>query len=272
MTNQEGDRYEFYSAQYARFGSKLAAEVRREAYGEDLGQQGWRTLDEQNEIATFINQKTNTHLLDIACGSGGPALALAARTGCKITGIDIEAAGIAQAKDLAVALGLSETSDFRVADCSQQLPFDDATFGLVTCIDAINHLKDRYAAIRDWFRILRPGGSLLLTDAAVLTGAVSKHELDIRASQGEFSLVPPGINEKAIASAGFALQKSVDTTHATADIALKLSAIRKAKSQALQDEEGADWFAKRQRFLQTTAELAASGRLSRFLYVAQKPE
>ena len=272
MPNKEGYRYDFYSAQYARFGSKLAAEVRREAYGEDLGQQGWRTLGEQNEIATLINHKPNTHLLDIACGSGGPALALAARTGCKLTGVDIEAAGIAQAKDLSVALGLGESSDFRVADCSQQLPFEEATFDLVTCIDAILHLKDRYAAFRDWFRILRPGGYLLLTDAAVLTGTVSKQELDIRASQGEFSFVPPGINEKAIASAGFALQKSVDTTQPMADIALKLNAIRKARSQALQDEEGADWFAKRQRFLQTTAELAASGRLSRFLYIAQKPE
>jgi len=272
VPNQESDRYEFYSAQYARFGSKLAAEVRREAYGEDLGQQGWRTLDEQNEIITLIKQKPNTHLLDIACGSGGPALALAARTGCKLTGIDIEAAGIAQAKDLSAALGLGEVVNFLVADCSQRLPFEETAFDLVTCIDAILHLKDRYAALRDWFRILRPGGKLLLTDAAVLTGAVSKQELDIRASQGEFSFVPPGVNEKAIASAGFQLKKSADTTQATADIALKLHATRKSRSQALQDEEGAEWFAKRQRFLQTTAELAATGRLSRFLYIAQKPE
>jgi ubiquinone/menaquinone biosynthesis C-methylase UbiE len=272
VPNQESDRYEFYRAQYTRFGSKLAAEVRREAYGEDLGQQGWRTLDEQNEIISLIKQRPNTHLLDIACGSGGPALALAARTGCKLTGIDIEAAGIAQAKDLSVALGLSEVASFLVADCGQRLPFEEAAFDLVTCIDAILHLKDRYAALRDWFRILQPGGNLLLTDAAVLTGAVSKQELDIRASQGEFSFVPHGINEKAIASAGFHLKKCADTTQATADIALKLNAIRKARSQALQDEEGSDWFAKRQRFLQTTAELAATGRLSRFLYIAQKPE
>lgn len=271
MPDQESDRYEFYSEQYARFGSKLATEVRREAYGEDLGQQGWRTLAEQDEIATLISQKPNTHLLDIACGSGGPALALATRTGCKLTGIDIEAAGIAQAKNLSTELGLSETADFRVADCSQRLPFNDAAFDAVTCIDAINHLKNRFEALRDWFRILRPGGSLLVTDAAILTGAVSKQELDIRASQGDFVFVSPGVNEKAIASAGFRLQKSVDTTQAIADIAFKLHAARKARSQALQDEEGAEWFAKRQRFLATTAELAASSRLSRFIYVAEKP-
>ena len=40
----------------------------------------------------------------------------------------------------------------------------------------------------------------------------------------------------------------------------------------LEREEGADWFVRRQRFLATTAELAASRRLSRFLYLAEKPE
>ena len=271
MPDRGNDRYEFYSAQYARFGSKLAAEIRREAFGEDLGQQSWRTLAEQDEIAALIGQRPNTHLLDVACGSGGPALALAARTGCRLTGIDIEATGIAQAKDISVALGLSHNAEFLVADCSQRLPLDDAAFDLVTCIDAILHFKDRNAALRDWFRLLRPGGSLLLTDAAILTGIVSKREIDIRASQGEFSFVPPGINEKAIMSAGFALQKSVDATQATADIASRLRTVREARSEALQDEEGSEWFAKRQRFLKTTAELAASGRLSRFIYVAQKP-
>ena len=39
---------------------------------------------------------------------------------------------------------------------------------------------------------------------------------------------------------------------------------------ALKSEEGAEWFAKRQRFLIVTATLAAEGRLSRFRYVADK--
>ena len=34
VSSEAKDRYDFYSAQYARFGSPLAAEVRREAYGE----------------------------------------------------------------------------------------------------------------------------------------------------------------------------------------------------------------------------------------------
>src|SRR3954447_16202794 len=70
-------QYEFYSAQYARFGSDIAVEIRREVYGEDQGQQGWRTLDEQAQIAALIDRRP-CHVLDIGCGSGGPSLALVA--------------------------------------------------------------------------------------------------------------------------------------------------------------------------------------------------
>ena len=45
MKEGEGNRFEFYSAQYAPFGTKLAGEIRQEIYGTDL--QGSRTLDVQ---------------------------------------------------------------------------------------------------------------------------------------------------------------------------------------------------------------------------------
>src|SRR4051794_25246829 len=82
-------QYEFYSAQYARFGSDIAVEIRREVYGEDQGQQGWRPLDEQAQIVALIDRRP-CHVLDIGCGSGGPSLALVAATGCTLTGIDRE--------------------------------------------------------------------------------------------------------------------------------------------------------------------------------------
>ena len=37
----------FYGPQYGRFGTDEAAEIRREVYGIDLGQQGWRGAEEQ---------------------------------------------------------------------------------------------------------------------------------------------------------------------------------------------------------------------------------
>ncbi|WP_457588484.1 hypothetical protein [Ensifer canadensis] len=70
--------FTFYRAQYSRFGSRFADEIRLEAYGEDLGQQGWRSLGEQGDIFGLVQSSPQGNLLDVACGSGGPSIAIAA--------------------------------------------------------------------------------------------------------------------------------------------------------------------------------------------------
>jgi len=264
-------RFDFYGGHYGRFGTNLAAEVRREAYGEDLGQTGWRTAAEQAEIANHLRLGPDSHVIDVACGAGGPSLALVERSGCQLTGVDVEAAGIAYAKAQASARGLADRSTFAVADCSGRLPFEDGTFNAVLCIDAISHLPDRFGTLSEWARLLHRGGRLLFTDSTVLTGAVAKSEIDIRGGIGFFLFVPPGLDEEAIEAAGLTLLRREDRTAATAQVAARLHAARARRAAALEREEGADWFGQRQRLLATAAELAASHRLSRFLYLAEKP-
>ncbi|MFO1060371.1 MAG: class I SAM-dependent methyltransferase [Dongiaceae bacterium] len=261
----------FYGPQYSRFGGEQAIALRREVYGEDLGQQGWRSLAEQAELPGLLRLDASSRLLDIACGSGGPSVDLVARSGCRVTGIDREEGGVAYARDLAAARGMADRASFAVEDAAAPLPFPDGAFDAVLCIDSINHLGERFVRLADWARLLAPGGRLLFADPGVLTGGVEKSELDVRASLGAFLLVPPGLNERAIAAAGLALQRCEDRTAAVAEIAGRWHAARARRGAALQEEEGADWFAERQRFLAVTAELAGSGRLSRFLYLAEKP-
>jgi SAM-dependent methyltransferase len=265
------ERFDFYGGHYGRFNSKLAAEVRREVYGEDLGQTGWRTAAEQAEIAHHLRLGPDSRVLDVACGAGGPSLALVERTGCQITGVDIEPTAIAHANAEARARGLADRSTFAVVDCSGRLPFEDGAFDAVLCIDAISHLPDRFGTLLEWARLLVRGGRLLFTDSGVLTGAVAKSELDIRGGIGFFLLVPPGLNERVIEATRLILLQRQDRTAATAEIAARLHAGRARRAAALAREEGADWFEQRQRLLATMAELAESRRLSRFLYLAEKP-
>lgn len=269
--NTPTGRFDFYGAHYGRFGSDLAVAVRREVYDEELGQTGWRTGAEQAEIADLLRLGPDLDLLDVACGSGGPSLAFAASAGCRVVGLDVEAAGIAQARAEAAARGLADRADFRVADCGGRLPFADGSFGAVLCVDAVSHLPDRAAVLREWARLCRPGGRLLFTDPVVVTGPVAKAELDARAALGFYLFVPPGVNEALVAAAGLALLRLEDRTPAVAEIAARWHAARARHVSALEREEGADWFAHRQGFLAMTAELAASRRLSRLLYLAEKP-
>ena len=265
------DRFDFYGAHYRRFGGGLATDLRREVYGDgDVGQTGWRTGEEQAEIPGLLRLGPVAHVLDVACGAGGPSLDLAERTGCRLTGLDIEPAGVARAGAEAAARGLADRVAFRALDCGGRLPFADGAFDAVLCVDALVHLPDRLAALREWARLLRPGGRLLFADAAVLTGPVAKGELDARAANGAFLLVPPGCNEAALAAAGLALLRREDRTEAVAGIAGRWHAARARHAAALEREEGAAWFKQRQRFLEVTARLAANRQLSRFLYLAEK--
>jgi len=270
MTNQDEGRTDFYSIQYARFGSALAAEIRREVFGEDIGQQGWRTAAEQAEIADFLRVGQVNLVLDVACGSGGPSLAFVERTGCRLTGVDREEVGIGYAQAQVLARGLSGRATFSVLDCEKPLPFEEGGFDAVMCIDAISHLRDRYETLRDWARLLRNGGRLVFTDVAVITGAITKSELDIRVASGPFVFVPPGINEDAIKAAGLTLLRLEDRTTAIVEIGTRMCSARARHAATLKQEEGADGFEKRQRLYATAAELAKSSRLSRFLYVAER--
>jgi SAM-dependent methyltransferase len=265
------ERFDFYGGHYGRFTAELAAEVRSEVYGEDLGQTGWRTAAEQAEIAHYLRLGPDSRVLDIACGAGGPSLALVDRTGCQITGVDIEPTAIEHANAEARRRRLADRSTFAVVDCSGRLPFEDGAFGAVHCIDAISHLPDRFGTLLEWARLLVRGGRLLFTDSSVLTAAVATSELAIRGGIGVFLVVPPGLDEEAIEAAGLVLLKREDRTAATAEVAARLHAARARRAAALEREEGADWFGQRQRLLATTADLAQSRRLSRFLYLAEKP-
>jgi SAM-dependent methyltransferase len=100
-----------------------------------------------------LDVRDGVRLLDIACGSGF-ADQLAARRGATVTGLD------AAASLVAIAQARLPDSDFRVGDMFA-LPFDDASFDVVTSFNGI--WKDCDGALEEAHRVLVPGGRLGLT-------------------------------------------------------------------------------------------------------------
>ena len=70
-----------------------------------------------------------------------------------------------------------------MVNATEKLPFSDATFDAITCIDAINHLPDR-PCDRGMGRLLKPGGHLLFTDPITVTGPLTHQEIVMRSSIG----------------------------------------------------------------------------------------
>jgi 2-polyprenyl-3-methyl-5-hydroxy-6-metoxy-1,4-benzoquinol methylase len=209
-------------------------------------------------------------LLDVACGSGGPMLRIVEKTGAHATGIDIHQDGIATAEKQAETRGLAGRATFRVCDASEPLPFDDASFDAVMCIDAINHLPDRERVIADWARVLEPGGRVLFADPIVLTGALTNEEIAIRSSIGFFLFVAPDYDDRVIAASGLELIAKEDTTESVARLAARWREARAKREADLRKVEGDEKFDGLQRFLEVASRIARERRLSRFVYVAEK--
>src|SRR5258706_5056572 len=111
-----------YNTNYGNFETELYAQIRQEAFGEDIGQNSWLTSDEQDRFLEWLDLFPGKTLLDVACGAGGPALRIAAATGCSVVGIDIhEQAGTA-ARSLAAQRGLAEQGKVSGPDGSRPLP------------------------------------------------------------------------------------------------------------------------------------------------------
>jgi SAM-dependent methyltransferase len=209
--------------------------------------------------------------LDVGCGSGGPALFLARETGCRVTGIDINEAGIRAGETLAGESGMQEAVTFRQADVCEPLAFGEGEFDAIVCMDVLCHLRDRGQIFKDWHRVLRAGGRVLVTDPVVVTGLVPKEDLATRSSTGHFEFCPPGMNERLLGDAGFDLEPTIDATEAEAAVAKRWHDAREKRAADLKEMEGDETFAGLQRFLWTVHRLCAERRLSRDVYLAHKP-
>ena len=252
------------------FKRSCTREIRREAFGEDIGQNSWLTAEEQDRFLKWLDLSPGKTLLDVACGAGGPALRIAAITGCSVVGMDVHEQAIATASSLAAQRGLAERAEFRVTDATGRLPFSEASFDAITCIDAINHFPDRPRVIAEWARLLKPGGRLLFTDPITVTGALTNAEIAVRSSAGFYLFVPHGYDERVIAQCGLRLLVCEDVTANMAKVAEARHTARASRSAALREIEGDQAYDGQQEFLAVAARVAREGRLSRFVYVSKK--
>ena len=136
-------RVDLYDSAYANYGSEIYRQVRVETYGEDFGQTSWVTTEESREIPQLLDLKPDSSALEVGCGSGGYALYLAERVGCRLVGLDVNAPGVHNANQLAAARGLAARVHFEQCDASKNLPFDDNTFDAVFSNDVLCHLPRR---------------------------------------------------------------------------------------------------------------------------------
>ncbi|MGZ3548627.1 MAG: class I SAM-dependent methyltransferase [Vulcanimicrobiaceae bacterium] len=126
------------------------------SYAERVGDaQGWNLLKNQVEVHMFPRYVVGSDILDVGIGTGRASLPLA-RAGYNVTGIDSSQAMLDKCRELANGTPIS----LRLGDVAQ-LPFEAASFDTIIALNAVAHFPHLEAILRDWRRVVRPGGRMV---------------------------------------------------------------------------------------------------------------
>ncbi len=118
-------------------------------------------------------------VLDVGCGTGFDALIAAMKVGPggHVIGVDMTPEMLAKARRNAASLGLNN-AEFREG-LVEDLPVEDGTVDVVISNGVINLCPDKEAVYRELYRILKPGGRLMIADIIVQRAVPDEAKQDI---------------------------------------------------------------------------------------------
>ena len=126
-------------------------------------------------------------ILDVGCGIGGSTLYLAQKFNAEATGVTLSPEQAKRAQERATEANLADQVQFQVAN-ALDLPFTENRFDLVWSLESGEHFPDKAKFLQEAYRVLKPGGMLLMatwchrpTDslAGELTADEKQHLADI---------------------------------------------------------------------------------------------
>ncbi|PSN13180.1 SAM-dependent methyltransferase [filamentous cyanobacterium CCT1] len=122
-------------------------------------------IDLIDECLSWAGIHLAADILDCGCGIGGSALELATRFNARVTGISLSPVQIQRATERAQSAGLGgdtpPSARFEVAD-ALSTPFADQSFDFVWSMESGEHMPDKVAFLQECYRVLKPGGRLLM--------------------------------------------------------------------------------------------------------------
>jgi cyclopropane fatty-acyl-phospholipid synthase-like methyltransferase len=135
-------------------------------------------------VAELARVKAAGRVLDVGCGIAAPALRIARRYGCRVTGVNISREQVRQGRELIAAHGLSGRVVIQRGD-ARALGFPDGWFDAIVCVEAAGDIcvtePDKDRLVGELFRVLRPGGHVGFSDLVLRTCPLPAEDRALRA-------------------------------------------------------------------------------------------
>jgi SAM-dependent methyltransferase len=160
-----------------------------------------RGLAATADLAKLAGITADMSVLDVGSGVGGPARALAASNGCRVTGVDLSEPFVDAARYLTERTGQSGKVSFQ-AGSALELPFDDGRFDAVLLQHVAMNIADRVTLYREIRRVLKVGGRFATYDV-VLKGGEPHYPVPWARTPSTSFLFTAEATREAVEPAGF---------------------------------------------------------------------
>jgi cyclopropane fatty-acyl-phospholipid synthase-like methyltransferase len=164
-----------------------------------------------DQIISRLAETEGQNVLDVGCGIGGPAIHLARKGNCTVTGITNSHSQVERASALAEQSGLGDRVAFQYAD-GAALPFEDGTFDSAMAIESLGQMPDCYKAFGEISRVLKPGGTLVFSDNYAITPMSDEQKAMLYTYYLISSVYTRDEFSELLDEAGFAVKEMTDIT------------------------------------------------------------
>ncbi|EYU33965.1 hypothetical protein ABFS83_09G056000 [Erythranthe nasuta] len=195
-------------------------------------------IDTTREFVEKLDLKPGQKVLDVGCGIGGGDFFMADKYDVHVVGIDLSVNMISFA--LEHAIGLNCAVEFEVADCTKK-EYPDGTFDVIYSRDTILHIQDKPALFRSFYKWLKPGGKVLISDYCRNVGSPSAEFAEYIKQRG-YDLHDVKAYSQMLGDAGFDEVIAEDRTDQFIKVLEKeLDAVEKDKEEFIRDFSEEDY-------------------------------
>ncbi len=166
-----------------------------------------------HRVAGRLDLDPSHHVLDIGCGAGGPARAIAAAHQCHVTGIDLTADFITAGTRLNAACGLAALVSLHHGS-ALDMPFEGGAFDRAVMLHVGMNIADKPALMAEAARVLVPGGLFCVYDVMRVGNGEITFPLPWAPDVSVSAVETPGTYITAAGNAGFNLLAQHDGTAA----------------------------------------------------------
>ncbi|XP_021801247.1 phosphoethanolamine N-methyltransferase 1 [Prunus avium] len=195
-------------------------------------------IETTKEFVAKLDLKPGQKVLDVGCGIGGGDFYMASNYDVEVVGIDLSVNMISFA--LEHAIGLKCAVEFEVADCTKKT-YPDDTFDVIYSRDTILHIQDKPALFRSFYKWLKPGGKVLISDYCRSAGTPSAEFAEYIKQRG-YDLHDVQAYGQMLKDAGFDEVIAEDRTDQFKEVLQQeLDAVEKDKDAFIQDFSEEDY-------------------------------